>query len=99
MEMLTRIVYKRALISAAILGLAIILGIISTHFNISSQAQPAYSSENLIRLHILANSDRPVDQDLKLKVRDAILEAAHEVFSGALSRDQAEIYIQQEWDH
>ena len=32
--------------------------------------------ENVVRLHILANSDSTEDQALKLKVRDAILEAS-----------------------
>lgn len=32
--------------------------------------------ENVVRLHILANSDSAEDQALKLKVRDAILEAS-----------------------
>ena len=31
-------------------------------------------SDNFFRLHILANSDSEIDQELKLKVRDAILE-------------------------
>ncbi len=31
-------------------------------------------SDNFFRLHILANSDSKVDQNLKLKVRDAIIE-------------------------
>ena len=31
-------------------------------------------SNNFFRLHILANSDSKLDQDLKLKVRDAIIE-------------------------
>jgi len=31
-------------------------------------------NENLIRLHVLANSDSVADQQLKLKVRDAIIE-------------------------
>ena len=31
-------------------------------------------SDNFFRLHILANSDSKTDQDLKLKVRDAIIE-------------------------
>lgn len=30
-------------------------------------------SQNIVRLHVLANSDTKEDQDLKLKVRDAIL--------------------------
>lgn len=31
-------------------------------------------SDNFFRLHILANSNSKIDQDLKLKIRDAILE-------------------------
>jgi stage II sporulation protein R len=33
----------------------------------------AAENENILRLHILANSDDPVDQLVKLKVRDALL--------------------------
>jgi len=33
-------------------------------------------SENLLRLHIIANSDSEFDQSVKLSVRDAILESA-----------------------
>ena len=35
--------------------------------------------DNMIRLHVLANSDSPEDQALKLKVRDAVLEKAEEI--------------------
>jgi stage II sporulation protein R len=31
-------------------------------------------SENVIRLHVIANSDSALDQNLKLKVRDRVLE-------------------------
>ena len=31
-------------------------------------------NENLIRLHVVANSDEEEDQTLKLKVRDAVVE-------------------------
>ena len=31
-------------------------------------------AENVIRLHILANSDSPADQELKIKIRDRLLE-------------------------
>lgn len=34
-------------------------------------------AENLIRLHVIANSDSPEDQTLKGKVRDAVLEYVH----------------------
>ena len=35
--------------------------------------------DNMIRLHVLANSDSPEDQELKLKVRDAVLEEAKKI--------------------
>lgn len=38
--------------------------------------------ENVLRLHVIANSDSDADQSLKLKVRDAILGAGGELFSG-----------------
>jgi stage II sporulation protein R len=37
--------------------------------------------ENVLRLHILANSDSEADQELKLKVRDAVLTATEDVFT------------------
>jgi len=37
------------------------------------QAVPAYNSHNLIRLHVIANSDTAGDQELKRHVRDAVL--------------------------
>ena len=39
--------------------------------------------EDVLRLHILANSDSPEDQALKLLVRDAVLEETGELFSTA----------------
>lgn len=38
--------------------------------------------EDVLRLHILANSDSPEDQALKLHVRDTLLEASEELFAG-----------------
>lgn len=46
--------------------------------------------ESVLRLHILANSDSETDQDLKLSVRDALLENNSEIFEGADSREEAE---------
>lgn len=44
--------------------------------------------ENTLRLHILANSDEQVDQEIKLAVRDAVLAKSGDLFSGARSRDE-----------
>lgn len=51
---------------------------------------PEYLAENLIRLHVLANSDSEADQALKRAVRDAILEEVTPLFTGASSRQEAE---------
>ncbi|MDI6870260.1 MAG: stage II sporulation protein R [Bacillota bacterium] len=42
----------------------------------------AYRGGNLIRLHILANSDSPADQRVKLQVRDDLLREAGKLFQG-----------------
>lgn len=45
---------------------------------------------NVIRLHILANSDSEMDQAVKIKVRDAILSDTGELFSKAATRGSAQ---------
>lgn len=47
-------------------------------------------SDNVLRLHILANSDSEEDQALKLKVRDAILKSGESIFSGVENAKEAE---------
>lgn len=44
----------------------------------------------VLRLHILANSDSDEDQQLKLLVRDAVLEHSGEIFGSAGSIEEAE---------
>lgn len=44
---------------------------------------------DVIRLHILANSDSEADQQVKLKVRDALLGSGEALFSGAADVDNA----------
>lgn len=46
--------------------------------------------ENVLRLHIIANSDSEADQTLKLSVRDAVLEASAGMLSQAENSRQAE---------
>ena len=45
-------------------------------------------AEKLVRLHVLANSDTVEDQNLKLTVRDAVLQAAE----GARELDDSLLY-------
>lgn len=44
--------------------------------------------ENVLRLHILANSDSDEDQQLKLKVRDRLLEVGGEIFENTGSKEE-----------
>lgn len=45
--------------------------------------------ENVLRLHVLANSDSEADQALKLRVRDSVLAAGAEIFAGAETEEEA----------
>lgn len=51
---------------------------------------------NVIRLHILANSDAEEDQRVKLLVRDALLSCGSELFSGIVNISNAEEYLEKE---
>lgn len=68
---------------AAGLVFAIVMSLCGFNLNYNS------IRENVLRLHILANSDSIEDQALKLKVRDAVLEASPEIFEGVLTEDEA----------
>lgn len=45
-------------------------------------------AENFFRLHIIANSNSSIDQELKLKVRDSVLEYINEEIPNNLSKDE-----------
>lgn len=50
--------------------------------------------DDVIRLHILANSDSREDQQLKLKVRDAILLECPDIFENTKSTEEAKKIIE-----
>ena len=51
--------------------------------------------DKLIRFHVIANSDTEEDQNLKLKVRDKVVEALSEKLNGITSLDEAENVLKQ----
>ena len=76
--------YKRLLtVTIVILGLAIVLTLLPIHGE-------SEIYENVLRLHVIANSDTDEDQALKLTVRDEVLNATQELFSGCKTRDEAQ---------
>ena len=51
--------------------------------------EQAALAEQVVRLHVIANSDSDADQALKLRVRDRVLEAAAEACAGAQTAEEA----------
>jgi stage II sporulation protein R len=54
--------------------------------------------EEILRLHVIANSDEDYDQELKLKVRDSLLRCGETVFSGSEDIISAQGKLQQNTD-
>lgn len=67
----------------------------SVFWCISAFHDQAYLSSELIRMHVVANSDTPVDQELKLKVRDAICESIEKDLQSIQNMDLAKQYLQE----
>lgn len=80
--------------------LSIILGVlISVIFSCSYGVLSFYDSCNairasMLRMHVIANSDSQQDQDLKLMVRDAVLEEGADIFDGSVDVDAAKIRLE-----
>lgn len=84
-----RLLTSAGILVIAGLLMAVVLAIGPTAARDGSGPEVAFSPDNLLRLHVVANSDSEEDQALKLKVRDDILAAARELFRGVTSREEA----------
>lgn len=75
-----------------IIQAALLIGFITAVFceGICAFAESRHNiTEDVFRLHVIANSDSDEDQALKLRVRNAVLEASADIFGGAVSADDA----------
>lgn len=81
-----------------ILELSLFVGfVIATVFSITGFASTCEEIRgDVLRLHVLANSDSEEDQQLKLKVRDALLEKGKNIFDGSVTKENAEEKIEKE---
>ena len=81
-----------------ILRISLLAGFILTiAFSISGFAKTCDEIRgDVLRLHVLANSDSEEDQQLKLKVRDALLTAGKNIFDGSVTKENAEEKIEKE---
>lgn len=76
--------------------LAILMGLVISISMYSFCSGCENIKENVLRLHIIANSDSDFDQDLKLKVRDELLICSEELFGGETNKLTAEKIASQE---
>jgi stage II sporulation protein R len=76
---------KKLWVASLCLGLAVTLICQCTLLS----AECTAIRNNLVRLHILANSDSQTDQALKIKVRDALLSHSGGLFAGYTTKEEA----------
>lgn len=67
--------------------IALVFGIVLSMSSLNVECDEI--RESVLRLHVLANSDDEADQNLKLKVRDRLLEVSNEIYSNAKTREDA----------
>lgn len=77
---------KSVLFKSAVLGLAVCMMVQMTLFAGVCKG----IEQNVLRLHIIANSDSDFDQELKLKVRDGILGVSNGIFGDVKNERDAE---------
>lgn len=58
-----------------------------------AQGRQSHIADSLVRLHVLAVSDEPYEQAVKLRVRDAVLQYLAPRLSGVDSAEQAEAVL------
>ncbi|MBR2283207.1 MAG: stage II sporulation protein R [Ruminococcus sp.] len=82
---------KHRAAAAAAIGLLLAVVISDTAAVVRDGRRLDGLRDSVLRLHILADSDDEEAQRLKLLVRDEVLELSGDIFSGADSREEAEM--------
>lgn len=79
----------RKFLSAAVWVIVVLLALCVAYGSIAQKK----IADNVIRLHIIANSDDEKDQELKLKVRDAVIAHMRDKYPEGASMDEAVAYV------
>jgi len=79
---------KGKIISRALFVFAAVTVLIFAASIVAGARQEKAIASKMLRLHVLANSDTSEDQELKLKVRDAVLSEAQTITDGASTLDE-----------
>ena len=80
----------KILLSLITVAISLYVAFSCTYFTASAQTV----KEDVIRLHILANSDLQNDQEVKLKVRDALLETNASILSDEVTKENAKEHFE-----
>ena len=85
-----------AIIFALILGLVFSLYSAQPKPEISARNAQEEIAEEIVRFHVLANSDSNEDQELKIKVKDTVVEAMKEKLTDTESKSEAVAILENE---
>jgi len=80
-------ILKLKTIEIIFLAIVLVTAIVSSTVSFAQTCNEIRS--DVLRLHILANSDSQEDQELKLKVRDAVLTEGADIFEGTSDVNEA----------
>jgi stage II sporulation protein R len=83
----------------AILFVCLSLFLSGLCFTLECSAEKVQLRENIIRLHVVANSDSAADQAQKLRVRDAIIDYLSQILADTRTAGQAEAVISANISH
>lgn len=75
----------KILLSVVAVAISLYMAFSCTYFTASAQTV----KDDVVRLHILANSDSEIDQAVKLKVRDALLKTNASILSDDVTKENA----------
>jgi stage II sporulation protein R len=74
----------------AISFLCLLLVFVGLYFIVGCFAEKAQLRENIVRLHVVANSDSAPDQAQKLRIRDRVTQYLQPILAEATSADEAQ---------
>lgn len=82
-----------------ILCILCLAGILMVEFNKKNNNIQEHIAQEIIRFHVIANSDRQEDQELKLKVKDALVEEFSPLLKGAETIEEGRSLLQSNLYH
>ena len=84
----------KILLSVTAIAISLYMAFSCTYFTASAETV----KEDVVRLHILANSDSKADQEVKLRVRDALLETNASILSDNVTTENAKEHFENSKD-